>query len=155
MNPFVDVKVSPSVKAFFLKGKADNCIVVRQYDTVGMILFPLLQRVPLDYTPAQDSGNTLRFELKRSENLNTDYKNYLDEISQNTVNNCLKAMLHHTFYHYVFGFVLAGGSQDNAIISFFEINGMDWDETLYDTFRKSWRRSAIKTQWKENQVWLT
>lgn len=144
----MDVRVSPVVYSFFLRGNPTNIYELKPNEPLHKMLFSFLQLVPEDYKPMSDDACFIRFSLVRYENCYVVWRNYLDEYHQNIIRKFLNDYLKCIFKNYMFGYCCGGGIQKDGIIDFFEVYDIKWTDTDFETFKKSWDRSDEKMKWK-------
>jgi hypothetical protein len=146
----VDVKVSRILKEFILcTNKSDN-LVPEKYDDILKSIMPLLKTTPSGWKPIQDRSEYIRITLPYNREVDTRYRNYLDDIGQRCIELRLNKTFKSIFHNYVLAYVMAGRQQREGIEDFCDIYQLKCDNIDYEMLKKSWDRSHEKKLWKNS-----
>jgi hypothetical protein len=151
-NQQLYLKVHPYLWEFYRSFYGSEVIDVKEHPLLSIRIKNILQTEPQNWNRRKWSDFriiVLNIPYFRTGNkrLNITYRKFLDDRRQFLISQELYADFKNALHNFVLAYVLAGGTQADAIRDFCTFYKLEMNQVKTDSLKKSWDRSELKEMW--------
>ena len=158
-NQQLYLKVHPYLWEFYRSFYGSEVINVKEHPLLSIRIKNILQTEPQNWQRRKWSDFriivlNLPYFRVGNKAVNITYRKFLDDRRQFLISQELYADFKNALHNFILAYVLAGGTQADAIRDFCSFYKLEMNQVKTDSLKKSWDRSELKEMWCTNRETL-